>query len=481
MRLSSVASILLLGAGAVLAEIKKEEGVLVLTNDNFQEAVDGNEFVLVEFYAPWCGHCKALAPEYAKAAGILAEKDSPIKLAKVDATEESTIAEKFEIRGYPTLKFFKNGKAMEYGGGRTADTIVSWVEKKTGPPAKTLASLDEAKAYTEGKSVSIIGFFKDETTDAAKAFLAAAGGMDDFAFAITGDDAVFAEHGIEGEAVLLLKDFDDGKAVLSEGITEEAVTKFVGSESLPLVVDFNHETAQKIFSGEVKSHLLVFSSAKADSHADTVAMLKEIAKANKGKMLFVTINTDEEDHKRILEFFAIKESELPTFRAIKLGEDMAKFKPENDAIDADNVKAFVADFLDGKLKQHLMSEEVPEDWDKEGVKVLVGKNFHEVAMNKDKDVLVEFYAPWCGHCKQLAPIWDKLGEKYKDHESIVIAKMDSTANELEEIKVQGFPTIKLIKKGTNEIVDYNGDRTEEGFSKFLEEAQEAKADAKDEL
>jgi len=461
--------------GAVAqAEIKKDEGVLVLTNDNFQEAVDGNEFVLVEFYAPWCGHCKALAPEYAKAAGILAEKDSPIKLAKVDATEEPSLAEKFEVRGYPTLKFFKNGKPMEYGGGRTADTIVSWVEKKTGPPAKALANAEEVTAFTEGKNVAVVGCFKDETTDAAKAFLAVASNMDDIPFGITAECA-----DVEGEGVVMFKSFDDGKATLTDGLTEEAIALFVSSEALPLVVDFNHETAQKIFSGEVKSHFLLFSSAKADDYEAKVAILKDQATKNKGKMLFVTINTDEEDHKRILEFFGIVDSELPTFRAIRLGEEMAKFKPEDDKFDAENVKAFVSDFLEGKLKQHLMSEEVPEDWDKEGVKVLVGKNFHEVAMNEEKDVLVEFYAPWCGHCKQLAPIWDKLGEKYKDHESIVIAKMDSTANELEEVKVQGFPTIKLFKKGTNEIVDYNGDRTVEGFSKFLEDPP--KDQPKDEL
>ena len=69
---------------------------------------------------------------------------------------------------------------------------------------------------------------------------------------------------------------------------------------------------------------------------------------------------------------------------------MTKFVPETKDLEEATMTKFVTEFLEGKLKAHLMSEEVPEDWDKNPVKVLVGKNFKEVAMDSGKKVFVEF-------------------------------------------------------------------------------------------
>ena len=114
----------------------------------------------------------------------------------------------------------------------------------------------------------------------------------------------------------------------------------------------------------------------------------------------MTVDTDVEDNKRVLNFFGMKVVELSSFRAIVLSKDMfmantIKYKPEDTVIEVDNMRQFVKEFLAGNLTQHRKSEDLLEDWaDKaKGIKYLVSENFASVAMDEGKDVLVEFYAP----------------------------------------------------------------------------------------
>jgi len=90
-------------------------------------------------------------------------------------------------------------------------------------------------------------------------------------------------------------------------------------------------------------------------------------------------------------------------------------------------------------------------------------------MDETKDVLVKYYAPWCGHCKKLAPIWDELAEHYKDNENIVIAKFDATANEAEGVEIRGYPTLIFYPKNKKTGVDYNGERELQNFKDWLAE------------
>jgi len=148
---------------------------------------------------------------------------------------------------------------------------------------------------------------------------------------------------------------------------------------------------------------------------------------------------------------------------------MKKYRSEVAAADltVESVTKFVDDVKSGAISPYLKSAE-PEANDGP-LTVVVGTNFKELVLDETKDVLVKFYAPWCGHCKKLAPVWEELAESYKDVPNLTIAKFDSTANEAEGVEVQGFPTLIFYPRDNKAGVTYDGGRELPDFTAWLEE------------
>merc|ERR1712038_211453 len=150
-----------------------------------------------------------------------------------------------------------------------------------------------------------------------------------------------------------------------------------------------------------------------------------------------------------------------------------KFVMEDD-FSVDALEKFVSDYKDGKLEPFLKSEDVPES--QGNVKVAVAKNFDELIFNSGKDALIEFYAPWCGHCKSLAPKYDELGEKMAE-EDVEIVKMDATANDVPPAySVSGFPTLYWLPSDSKTPEAYQGGREVDDFVKYI--AKEASEELK---
>ncbi|KAG0342815.1 hypothetical protein BG000_001145 [Podila horticola] len=107
---------------------------------------------------------------------------------------------------------------------------------------------------------------------------------------------------------------------------------------------------------------------------------------------------------------------------------------------------------------------------KKSVKVVTDATFDDLVINSKKNVLVEFYAPWCGHCQNLAPTYEKVGRDFANEKNVVIAKIDATVETASKAKygVSGYPTIKYFA-ADGSVVEYEGGRDEQDFINFINE------------
>ena len=124
--------------------------------------------------------------------------------------------------------------------------------------------------------------------------------------------------------------------------------------------------------------------------------------------------------------------------------------------------------MSGKIKPHLKSAAAPEP-NTDPVTIVVGTEFEKLVLDPTKDVFVKFYAPWCGHCKSLAPHWEDLGKHFADSANVVIAKFDATENEAEGVEVESYPTLIFYPRDNKAGVKYEGERELEPLKTWVKE------------
>ena len=100
---------------------------------------------------------------------------------------------------------------------------------------------------------------------------------------------------------------------------------------------------------------------------------------------------------------------------------------------------------------------------------IVGRNFEEIVRDQQKDVFIQFYAPWSGDCKKLEPIWEELASSFNEVSNLYIARMDATSNEAEGIHISGYPTFMFFPKENKEGIYYTGNKDLESFKIYLQE------------
>jgi len=469
MRFLSVVFLLASAALLVAAEDVRE-----LTDANFDGELENIETALVMFYAPWCGHCKRMKPEFEKAAGGLLSNDPPVSLIKVDCTEGGKdTCSRFEVRGYPTLKIFRNGEmSSDYNGPREAAGIEKYMKAQVGPASRPLA--DAAAAQKElSKGEVVVYCLGADSSDLCKTFQKVAAKMrETVAFAHADSEEVAKAVGQELGSVVLVRPkhlqskLEPSQVVYSGSETDKtALEAFITGNYHGLA---GHRTTDnaKDFSGSA----LVVAYYGVDYVKNTKGTnywRNRVAKVCKefSEVKCAVSNKDDFQHELSEYGFDYVSGDAPVVAA----RDAAglKYKME-DEFSVDNLKAFLTKMQAGELEPYLKSEAVPDN-SGVNVKVAVAKNFEELVTKSEKDVLVEFYAPWCGHCKKLTPVYEEVGDALAD-EDVEIVKMDATANDVPpQFNVRGFPTLFWLPKDTKVPKSYEGGREKDDFIKYIAE------------
>ncbi|KAK2196214.1 bifunctional Thioredoxin domain/Thioredoxin [Babesia duncani] len=435
-------------------DVSIPRGVVTLTADDLHKSIEKHEAIMIKFYATWCGHCKILAPEYIKAAKILEEENVNVVLAEIDAVAHSDAVAEFEIKGYPTIKFFKRGIPIDYNSDRKAETIASWCKEMLNPALMETTNL-EAEIASRKSKIALVAHGCNDKDELCVLFekLAEVHRMDAHFFSVADSSSVWFEVRHVGDGTLKFN-----------GLSPEELALFVKDETLPLLDEINPANyARYTSSGKSISWLC----ANTQDYTKYRSSIVEVAKEMRSHTVFVWLDTEK--FSAVNEAFAI--SKLP---AIAHQTMKGRFILSPDAYDFTSKSAmlqFYTDVEQGKIPLSFRSEAEPQDATEGPVMLVVGKTLQQLFTQTDKAVLLMIHAPYCEHCRNFMPVFEDFAKTIDAQAPLIVAKLDGDANEspLDYVSWEAFPTVLLFKAGDKQPIPFKGTRTIEELTSFVQE------------
>ncbi|XP_044047541.1 protein disulfide-isomerase [Siniperca chuatsi] len=454
----------------------EKDGVLQLKKGNFNRALRKYKQLLVHFHAPLSGEGYRVSAAFEGAAAEL--QGSEVKLAVVDVTKEKDLAKELNATGLPTIRLYLSGdkhNPVPCPVPKSSASILTWLKRRAGSAADLITDLSQSEASEE---LTVVGFFKELNDEYVQVFYAAAIDLPDVSFAVTQNNEVISKYGLTHDVVLLLKKSKLIQAYkMMPQTSKEELIIFITVYQMDPVTEYTGQTATQILTAPVLNHAILFVNKSSADFKEIYSAFNSAAKAFRLKILFVWVNVDEPRNGRVMEYFRVREFEAPLIRLVNLTDHVTYHLP-SDTLDVETIKKFCQSYLEGKAKPKMQSEPIPEGWDKQPVKELVGMTLEKVAFNPNKTVFVLFYLPYSQESRALFPLWEELAEALKEREDVVIARIDASANDI-NMSMQGtYPSLCLFPALYAErMVVYPGKRKLKDLVKFVDkEMEKAKKD-----
>ncbi|CDJ68911.1 thioredoxin, putative [Eimeria necatrix] len=498
-----------------------EGGVVALNGETFNSFIAAHSLALVMFYAPWCYWSRSALPELDAVSKLLSHHSPPVVGAKVDCTDNEDLCNQEYIREYPTIRLYVEGVGHLYEGRRYRTHMVHWVDlkvdrdKQVASPAHLDELVNSSRSSEDGHVVVVAAFPPHYNRGSFQAVARAFG--EEVLFADTTDPEL-ATRLVDSHVLPRLPEEERGKTETTrqlkppfvvvftphkgevgvhiyKGSVDEvnALRSFIRQWLFPGVSVFDSDSIGSSFFSDPRPKLMLLLDSskheatlkeveKTDSKDPLLAAFRAVAERNRASVAAAVSGNSKNFEKQLMSLLGVEDETLPQVRVMRVSHNTEgpqhpakKFRPASPLPTASEGKeaveqalqAFVSAVLSQQLSPYFRSETPPEVPEPRGkVRTLVASTF-ATEVRKEPNVLVEFYAPWCGFCRKMEPAYKELAKRVAGVSGLVIARIDATRNEVEGVVIAGYPTLYLYRKGDKEPVLYTGDRSTRDMLKWL--------------